>query len=355
MANKKEIKKIQNKEVANYLSGEILIYQTPDGQCKVDTYIFDNDIWINQVGLSNLFATTVTNISKHIRNIYKENELQKESTMNCEFIVQNEGGVPKKRKVYFYNLDMILAIGFRAKANAATQFRRWANSVLKEYMQKGYVMNDERLKNPSEFGKDYYDELLERIRSIRASEKRFYEKIRQIYTLSIDYSSNDEATQEFFATIQNKMHYSVHGHTAAEVIYERADANKENMGLMTWQGVSDGRNIKENDVIVAKNYLDENEIKELERIVVMYLDHAEDMARRNFPMRMNDWKEALNEFLRFSRRDILVGAGKISTKLAKQKALKEYEIFDAKRIASANQADRIADIETLIGIDKKDK
>ena len=355
MAKKKEIEKVSNKEIANYLSGEVLIYETPDGHCKVDTYIMDNDIWINQVGLSNLFQTSVTNISKHIRHVYSEGELSKESTMNSQFIVQTEGGVEKRRKVYFYNLEMILAIGFRAKSNAASQFRRWANATLKEYLQKGFVMNDERLKNPTKFGTDYYDELLERIRSIRASEKRFYEKIKQIYALSIDYSSGDEATQTFFASVQNKMHYSVHGHTAAEVIYDRANAEKKDMGLMTWQGVSEGRGIKESDVTVAKNYLSESEMQELERIVVMYLDHAEDMARRNIPMRMQDWKEALDEFLRFSRRDILDGVGKISAKLAKQKALKEYEIFDAKRIASRQMSDITNNIESLVVTGKKQK
>jgi len=205
-------------------------------------------------------------------------------------------------------------------------------------------MNDARLKNPKEFGTDYYDELLARIRSIRASEKRFYEKVKQIYSLSIDYSSDDEQTKQFFATVQNKMHYSIHGKTAAEVIFDRADSKKDNMGLTTWDGASKGYGIKETDVTIAKNYLSEEEIAELERIVVMYLDHAEDMARRQAPMRMSDWKAVLDEFLKFKKRDILVGAGKISAEIAKQKALKEYETFDAKRLNQTLQIDNLSSL-----------
>ena len=333
------------------MSGEILIYETPNGECRVDTYIFENDIWINQVGLSNLFQTTVTNISKHIRNIYEDGELSQERTMNSQFIVQNEGGRDIKRKVYFYNLEMILAIGFRAKSSVGTQFRRWANAVLKEYTKKGFAMNDERLMNPKDFGVDYYEELLKRIRTIRASEKRFYEKIKQIYSLSIDYNKDDEQTILFFKTVQNKMHYSIHGHTASEIIFDRADSKKENMGLTTWKGSEKGFGLSETDVAIAKNYLSEKELEELERIVIMYLDHAEDMARRNTPMRMSDWKTVLDEFLRFKKRDILIGAGKISTEIAKQKALKEYEIFDAKRFTKS----QILHIDSLTNISRKKK
>ena len=347
----KEIERVKNNQIANYMSGEVLIYESPNGEVKFDTYIVDNDVWVNQVGLASLFQTTVANINKHIANIYAEGELDKNRTINSQLIVQNEGGREIKRKVLFYNLDMILAIGFRAKSSAGTQYRRWANRVLKEYAQKGFAMNDDRLKNPKDFGTDYYEELLARIRSIRASEKRFYEKVKQIYALSIDYSPNDEKAKEFFATVQNKLHYSVHGHTAAEIIYDRADSKKENMGLTTWQGADRGNQLKETDVVIAKNYLNENEIQELERIVVMYLDHAEDMARRNLPMHMADWKAVLDEFLKFKRRDILIGAGKISAELAKQKALKEYEIFDQKRISQAPQIE----IESLVKECKKKK
>ena len=332
------------KDIVNFQSGEVLIYETPSGECKVDAYIFEENIWITQAGLSNLFQTSTQNITMHIKNIYAEKELQETATCKSHLQVQNEGGRQVKRETKFYNLEMILAIGFRAKSNASTQFRRWANAVLKEYLQKGFVMNDARLKNPKEFGTDYYDELLARIRSIRASEKRFYEKVKQIYSLSIDYSSDDEQTKQFFATVQNKMHYSVHGKTAAEVIYDRADSKKDNMGLTTWDGASKGYGIKETDVAIAKNYLSEEEIAELERIVVMYLDHAEDMARRQAPMRMSDWKAVLDEFLKFKKRDILIGAGKISAEIAKQKALKEYEIFDAKRLSQTQQIDNLSSL-----------
>ena len=196
--------KSKDKAVANYMSGEILLYESANGEARFDTYIFEDNIWINQLGLASLFQTSVTNICKHIRNVYKDGELTKESTMNSQFIVQDEGGVPKQRKVLFYNLEMVLAIGFRAKSSAGTQFRRWANQVLSEYARKGFATNDERLRNPKEFGADYYDELLARIRAIRASEKRYYEKIKQIYSLAIDYNARDEQSREFFATVQNK-------------------------------------------------------------------------------------------------------------------------------------------------------
>jgi hypothetical protein len=339
--SKKSEKDVQDDN--SYLSGEIIIYERPDGECKVETYIIDNDVWMNQYGLSKLFQTSTQNIGMHIKNIYEGKELEEKTTCKPYLQVQTEGSIEKKRKIKFYNLDMILSVGFRAKSSVGGQFRRWANVVLKEYMQKGFVMDDERLKNPKKFGEDYYDELIARIRSIRASEKRFYEKIRQIYTLSIDYSSDDVKTKEFFATVQNKMHYSIHGHTAAEVIYDRADADKENMGLTSWSGVS----IKESDAVIAKNYLNEREMEELERTVVMYLDHAEDMARRQIPMYMEDWKQVLDKFLIFKERNILCGSGTISAELAKQKALKEYEIFDRKRISEVTETFMIDDLTRM--------
>jgi len=290
----------------------------------------------------------------HIKNIFSESELQESLTVQSRLTVQNEGGRNIKRKVYFYNLDMILAIGFRAKSSASTQFRRWANKVLREYLQKGFVMNDERLMNPKDFGEDYYEELLKRIRTIRASEKRFYEKVKQIYSLSMDYNRNDAQTKEFFATVQNKMHYSVHGHTAAEVIHDRADSKKENMGLTTWKGNEKGFGLKETDVVIAKNYLSKEEIEELERIVVMYLDHAEDMARRNTPMRMSDWKTVLDEFLKFKKRDILIGAGKISAEIAKQKALKEYEKFEIKRLSDCQALQTLSKCQKDVVTDTHD-
>lgn len=341
----------ESTDSAPFSSGEVLIYETPSGECRVDAYLFENDIWVNQLGIANLFQTSVANTNKHIKNILEEGELKEDATINSQLIVRTEGGRQVKREIKFYNLEMILAIGFRAKSSASTQFRRWANGVLREYLQKGFVMNDERLMNPQEFGADYYEELLKRIRTIRASEKRFYEKVKQIYALSIDYNKDDKQTREFFATVQNKMHYSVHGHTAAEIIHDRADSAKENMGLTTWRGSEKGYSLTETDVVIAKNYLSEPEIEELERIVIMYLDHAEDMARRQAPMHMSDWKAVLDEFLKFKKRDILTTAGKISAEIAKQKALKEYEIFDAKRVAQS----QALGIDELAGLARKRK
>jgi len=312
----------------NEKEGKLLVYNLPNGKAKVDVLLLEDNIWMSQSALANLYQTSIANINMHIKHIYEENELDMNSTIKSDLIVQIEGNREVKRKVNFYNLDMIIAIGFRAKSSIGNTFRRWANQTLKEYMIKGFAMDDERLKDSSRFGKDYFDELLDRIRAIRASEKRFYQKIIEIYSTSIDYSSNDEDTKLFFKTVQNKLHYAVSGETAAEIIYLRADASKDNMGLSSWEGSK----VRKSDVVVAKNYLSKEEISSLNKMVTMYLDYAEEMAKENIPMHMSDWIKVLDEFLKFNRKDILEGAGKISNAIAKQKALKEYEIYDNNRI-----------------------
>ena len=316
---------------------EILIYNLPDGTSNVEVYLSEDDMWMNKDALVSLFQTTRQNIEKHIKHIYEEGELLEEATCNSQLQVQVEGNRRVRRTVKLYNLKMIISIGMRVKSSTATAFRIWANNIIQEYMVKGYSMDDKRLEDPTKFGKDYFDELYLRIRAIRASEKRFYQKVLEIYATSIDYNKNDEQTIEFFKTVQNKLHYAISGETAAELIYHRADATKDNMGLTSWRG----EHVQKGDVTIAKNYLSKEEIDSLNQIVNMYLDHAERMAKSNIPMHMSDWIEALDEFLKFERADILVGAGKISHVLAEQKAHKEYEIYDANRqIAMSKDLDK---------------
>lgn len=306
---------------------EILIYNLPDGTSNVEVFLSENDIWLNKDGLVSLFQTSRQNIEKHIKHIYEENELSEKATCNSQLQVQLEGSRNVKRIVNYFNLQMIIAIGMRVKSSTATSFRKWANNILNEYMVKGFAMDDKRLEDPTKFGKDYFDELYSRIKAIRASEKRFYLKVLEIYSTSIDYNKNDEQTIKFFRTVQNKLHYAISRETAAEIVYHRADSTKNNMGLTSWSGAQ----VQKSDVIVAKNYLSKEELDSLNQIVNMYLDHAERMAKENIPMHMSDWVEALDEFLKFERADILVGAGKISHVLAVQKAHKEYEKYDASR------------------------
>ena len=316
---------------------EILIYNLPDGTSNVEVYLMEDDLWMNQAALSSMFQTSKANITMHIQNIYKEGELDENRTSKWDLLLQKEGSRNVKRRTKLYNLKMIIAIGFRVKSSAATAFRVWANNIITEYMIKGYSMDDRRLEDPEKFGRDYFDELYLRIRAIRASEKRFYQKVLDIYSTSIDYNKNDEQTIQFFKTVQNKLHYAISGETAAELIYYRADATKDNMGLTSWRG----EHVQKADVTVAKNYLSKEEIDSLNQIVNMYLDHAERMAKSNIPMHMSDWIKALDEFLKFERADILVGTGKISHTLAEQKAHKEYEKYDANRqITMAKDLDK---------------
>ena len=318
----------------------ILIYNLPDGSSNVEVLLNEDDIWMTQTALSQLFQTSTQNITMHIKNIYEEGELEESRTCKFDLQVQTEGNRTVKRNIKIYNLEMIIAIGFRAKSSVGNSFRIWANKVLNDYMKKGFVLDDKRLEDPSKFGHDYFDELLSRIKAIRASEKRLYQKILEIYSTSIDYNQKDEETLLFFKTVQNKLHYAISGETAAELIYHRSDSTKDNMGLTSWSG----NRVQKVDVTVAKNYLSKEELDSLNQIVNMYLDHAERMAKSNIPMHMSDWKEALDEFLKFERADILEGPGKISHKLAEQKALKEYEKYD---LARQNQIEKEIDSKLL--------
>ena len=318
----------------------ILIYNLPDGSSNVEVLLNEEDIWMTQTALSQLFQTSTQNITMHIKNIYEEGELEKSRTCKFDLQVQTEGNRTVKRNIKVYNLEMIIAIGFRAKSSVGNSFRIWANKVLNDFMKKGFVLDDKRLEDPSKFGHDYFDELLSRIKAIRASEKRLYQKILEIYSTSIDYNQKDEETLLFFETVQNKLHYAISGETAAELIYHRSDSTKDNMGLTSWRG----NRVQKVDVTVAKNYLSKEELDSLNQIVNMYLDHAERMAKSNIPMHMSDWKEALDEFLKFERADILEGPGKISHKLAEQKALKEYEKYD---LARQNQIEKEIDSKLL--------
>jgi len=325
--------------------GEILVYQNEKGETKIDVYMEDGTVWLNQASIAQLYQTTPQNITKHIKKIYVEGELDENRTCNYYSQVQIEGGRSINRKIKFYNLDMILAIGYRVRSNVGVQFRNWTSKILKEYMQKGFVMNDERLKNPKKFGEDYFDELLERIRDIRASEKRFYQKIKDIYSLSVDYNPALESTKDFFATVQNKMLYAVTGQTAAELITERVDSSKDNMGLTAFKGAV----VRKGDINISKNYLQEDEITDLNRIVTMFLDHAEDMARGKTPMTMKDWDNSLNEFLQFRRREILEGKGKVSREDMERKVLQEYATYNTRRLNTPPE-DEI--IEVLPQIEK---
>ena len=290
---------------------------------------------MTQKAIAELYQTTPQNITLHVKNIYEEGELEEESTCKYYLQVQNEGSREVKRKAKHYNLEMILAIGYRVRYHRGTQFRQWATERLNEYLVKGFTMDDDRLKDMRNIGEDYFDELLERIRDIRASEKRFYQKITDINATSVDYDSNAEVTQIFFKTVQNKLHFAIHGMTAAELISKRADAEKENMGLTSWKGDK----VRKRDVTVAKNYLSEKELKSLNRIVTMYLDYAEDQAERQRPMYMKDWIDKLNAFLQFNERDILENAGKVSKVVADKIANQEYEKFNQNRIEQSSYDD----------------
>ena len=301
--------------------GQIILYQTPDGESKIEVRLENDTVWLSADQMAELFQRNKSTISRHIKNVLEDGELDSEEVVAFFATVQNEGERKVERKIAFYNLDMIISVGYRVHSYRGVQFRIWATKVLKEYIVKGFALNDDLLKRAG--GGNYFDELLARIRDIRSSEKVFYRKVLEIYALSIDYDPRVEMTQQFFKTVQNKMHYSVHGHTAAEIIYERADSQKDFMGLTTWVGAMPTKPEAE----VAKNYLTKEEITSLNRIVSLYLDFAEMQAEEHRPMYMKDWINILDDFLRISRKDILTHAGKISAKLAKEKADKEYDKF----------------------------
>ncbi|NQT33802.1 virulence RhuM family protein [bacterium] len=306
---------------------EILFYQTEEGLSRIEVRLEDESVWLSQRLLAELYQVSVPTINFHIKNIYEEGELDRDSTIRKYLIVQIEGKREITREIDHYNLETIIAVGYRISSHRGTQFRRWATERLREYLVKGFTMDDERLREGRHLGTDYFDELLERIRDIRASEKRFYQKVRDLYALSIDYNPKGDATQEFFAIVQNKLHWAVTGMTAAELIAERADVRKPNMGLTSWKGAK----VRKGDVTIAKNYLSADELSELNRFVVMYLDHAEDQTRRRNPLYMRDWREKLDAFLKFSEREVLDDSGKVSMEVAKALAVGEYDKFEQVR------------------------
>lgn len=309
------------------LEHEIVLYQIDNTNVCVNVIFKDETFWLTQRAMAEMFECTSDNISLHLKNIYKEEELEELSTTEYFSVVQNEGNRSVTRKVKCYNLDAIIAVGYRVNSKKATHFRQWATKTLKEYIMKGFVLNDDLLKNGKPFGKDYFDELLERIREIRASERRAYQKITDVFEqCSYDYDKNSEITKNFYAFVQNKLHFAVTGKTAAELIYERADSQKPGMGLTTWKDAPDGKILKR-DVSVAKNYLNEKELSRLNRLVTMFIDYAELMAEDGVLMSMQDWVEQTNQFLKNNRRNVLEGKGKVSHDTAIKKAKEEYEIF----------------------------
>lgn len=308
-----------------------LLYTGNDRKIHIAVFLKDETVWLTQKAMAELFGVKIPAVSKHLSNIFESGELKKEATVSNLETVQNEGGRQVQRKVEFYSLDAIISVGYRVNSYQATQFRIWATKTLKEYIIKGFVLDDERLKQGNQvFGKDYFDELLERIREIRASERRFYQKITDIYSLSSDYDKNAPVTKEFFATVQNKLHWAITGKTAAEIIYDSADADKIHMGLTNWKH-SPGGKILKSDISVAKNYLNEAHVKELNRIVSAYLDLAENRAQRQLMTKMEDWSEFLNDFLELSQYPVLRDKGKISALEAKLKAEKEYDEYRIKQ------------------------
>ena len=326
--------------------GELIIYKTEDGRVSMQMRVDGGTVWMTQMEMAELFQSSKQNVSLHIKNILEEGELSEEATVKESLTVQTEGDREVKRHVQLYNLDMILAVGYRVRSPRGTQFRQWATSTLREYLVKGFAMDDKRLKEPG--GWDYFDELLERIRDIRASEKRFYQKVRDIYTTSVDYDPKSEAAHLFFKKVQNKMLWAVTGQTAPELLSARSNAALPNMGLMSFEG----SRVRKKDVTVAKNYLNQGEIEELNRVVTMYLDFAEDQAKRRKQMTMREWEERIDAFLSFNERDVLTHAGRIKAAVAEALAVGRFEQYDAQRRESVRlEADRV-DLESLEKLEK---
>ena len=331
--------------------GEFLLYQTEDGRIRLDVRLQDETVWLTQPLMAELFQTTQQNISQHIRNIFEEGELTSEATHKKFLSVRREGKRDVRRELDFYNLDMIISVGYRVKSLIASRFRIWATQRLKEYIVKGFVMDDERLKNPPVKGSavpDYFDEMLARIRDIRASERRMYLRVKEIFAMAGDYDPSWNETTRFFSIIQNKLHFSATGMTAAELIQSRANHLLPNMGFTSWK-VGE---VRKTDVTTAKNYLKEGEIDELNRIVVMWLDFAEDQAKRRKQVFMKDWEQKLNEFLRFNDRNVLPNAGKVSKRAAEENAKAEYEQFEIRRRA---YKESIGEAETIKQLEEADK
>jgi hypothetical protein len=309
-------------------NAEIILYTTPQGDVKLEVIVQDETVWLTQKAMGELFGVAKSTISEHLTNIYQSGELDKEATVRKIRTVQNEAGREVARNLDFYNLDAIISVGYRVNSQQATQFRIWATKTLKEFIIKGFVLDDDRLKQGKKlFGKDYFDELLERIREIRASERRFYQKITDIYSeCSIDYNPKAEITETFYKTVQNKLHWAITGQTAAEIITSRAKSELPNMGLTTWKNSPKGKILK-SDISIAKNYLNKKEIDELNRIVTMYLDYAENQAARQIPMKMKDWVDKLDAFLQFNDYSVLKNPGSISAEIAKKLATDQFEKF----------------------------
>lgn len=310
---------------------EIVLYQIDKTNICVSVFFREETFWMTQKAMAELFDCSTDNISLHLKNIFREEELDEKSTTEFFSVVQKEGNRNVSRNVKCYNLDAIIAVGYRVNSKKATRFRQWATKTLKEYIIKGFVLNDDMLKNGKPFGKDYFDELLERIREIRASERRVYQKITDVFEqCSYDYDKNSETTKAFYAFVQNKLHFAITGKTAAELIYERADSKKPSMGLTTWKDAPDGKILKR-DIGIAKNYLNEKELTRLNRLVTMFIDYAELMAEDGVLMSMQDWVDQTNQFLMNNRRKVLSGKGKVSHEAALKKAEKEYEVFRIKQ------------------------
>jgi hypothetical protein len=309
------------------MENKIIFYQNQDSNVVINVTYFEDNFWLTQKLIAQLFGVEIPAVNKHLNNIFEEKELNKEATISKMEIVQQEGNRQVKRQVEFYNLDAIIAVGYRVNSKQATQFRIWATKTLKEYIIKGFVLNDEMLKNGKPFGKDYFNELLERIREIRASERRIFQKLGDIFEqCSADYSKDAEETKLFYKMVQNKLHFAVSGNTAAEIVYNRADRNKNFMGLSTWKNAPNGKILK-SDVVIAKNYLNENEIGDLNLLVSAFLDLAEFQARRNQLMNMKDWLDRTNKFLESNSLDVLPNAGTVSHEQAVEKAHQEYDHF----------------------------
>jgi hypothetical protein len=306
-------------------NSDFILYTSQDGEVRVDVFVHDENVWLTQKAMQELFDRSKSTISEHISNVFKEGELDENQVVRIFRTTADDG---KDYEVSYYNLDVIISVGYRIKSQRGTQFRIWATKTLKEFIIKGFVLDDKRLKQGGQvFGKDYFEELLERIREIRASERRFYQKITDIYAqCSIDYDAQSELTQNFYKTVQNKLHWAITGNTAAEIIHKRVDSEKPNLGLTNWKNSPDGKILK-SDIGTAKNYLEEKEIKELNRLVELYLNFAELQAERNIPMKMSEWIEVLDSFLKINRYELLDNPGKVSNEEAIYKASKEFEKF----------------------------
>ena len=342
-----------NNLVIRSSSAEFLIFERQTHDKGIQVRFENGDLWLTQKAMSELYDCTTDNISLHLKNIYNDYELNKNSTTEEFSVVQKEGNREVKRNILYYNLDVVISVGYRVNSDKAIQFRRWATNILKEFSKKGYIIDKRRMENGAFFDEDYYDSLLAEIREIRLSERRFYQKITDIYATSIDYDSKAPTTIKFFKKVQNKMHYAVSHQTAAEIIYNRADSEKDNMGLTSWKNSPNGK-ILENDVVIAKNYLSKDELESLERIVSAFLDLAENRAKRNIPMTMEDWATRIDKYLLADDLDILKEAGKISHEIACDKALSEFEKYRIKQ-DKLYKSDFDLLIEEGISLEKNDE